>query len=233
MDMKDYLEQFCAQWVNAGGAIFYAFDEQRNKRPCSYNPQLPLIIGSDFNVDPMAWVVCHIYLDPAGDHSKDKIEVIDELWLRDSNTYDALTTLLERYEGHKGGFEFYGDATGKARKTSARVSDYGIIQTDERFGELGRTIHYLMSNPPQADRFAATNAMICTANKSRRLFVDPHCKHLIDDLNTRTYIPGKREAQDKGDQGHITDALGYIIYRLWPIRIPLDQPEEEEVGTSG
>lgn len=220
LDMKDYLEQFCANWVSAGGAIFYAFDEEINKRPCSYNPSLPLMIGSDFNVDPMAWVICHRYIDPAT--GGDYLEVIDELFMRDANTYQALTVLYERYGHHRGGFEFYGDATGRARKTSAVTSDYGIIQSDIRFADLGRTIHYTSANPPQADRFAAMNALIRTADGKRRFFVNPNCKHLIDDLNTRTYKPGTREAQDEGDQGHITDALGYIIHRLWPIRIPLD-----------
>jgi len=35
----------------------------------------------------------------------------------------------------------------------------------------------------------------------------------------RTYKEGTRDVADEGDIGHITDALGYPIHKLFPIRI--------------
>ena len=43
--------------------------------------------------------------------------------------------------------------------------------------------------------------------------------HLIDDLGNRHYKPGRSEPNDQGDLGHMTDALGYLIYRVWPVEI--------------
>ena len=215
MDLEDYREQFDAQWQDIGGGVFHNFSREGNVRPCMYHSDLPIIVGSDFNVDPMAWVLCHQF--------GNRLEVFDEIWIKNTNTAKTLNTLFERYGQHTGGFEFYGDASGKGRKTSSSSSDYAQILNDHRFKFLGREVHYLTSNPPLADRFAATNAVIKASNGMCRLHVDERCKHLIDDLSSRQYKPGTKELPaDEGDLGHITDALGYVIYRKWPIVINID-----------
>lgn len=209
MDPKDYREQFDARFVTAGGAVFYAFDRDFNCRPCPYCPDKPLIIGSDFNVDPMAWVIGHRY--------ENRIEWIDEIWLRNTNTPSALDVLHGRYSDHHGGFEFYGDATATARKTSASRSDYAHILSHKGFKRLGRTIHYPRVNPPESDRFAACNAMLCNAEGDRRMFVDLRCANLIRDLENRYYKPGTKEAAKVGDLSHATDAMGYVVHSMFPV----------------
>ena len=71
---------------------------------------------------------------------------------------------------------------GKGRTTSAAVTDYVQISNDPRLKRLGRTVHYPTANPPIADRFATANAMFATAAGVRRMFVDPACRYLIQDL---------------------------------------------------
>lgn len=215
LDSKDFREQFEAQWENAGGLIFYAFQKDYNVKPVKYDPTRPIVVGSDFNINPMAWVIGHRY--------ENALEIFDELWLRDTNTQAALDHLWGRYGHHKSGWEFYGDAAGRARKTSAAQSDYQQILNDSRYRACGCVCRYPKANPLVVDRFAATNALACNAEGQRRLFVDPRCTHLIDDLENRAYVEGERSPDDWGDVGHITDALGYIIYKVFPIRVRLDE----------
>jgi hypothetical protein len=215
LDPKDFREQFEARRETAGGQIFYAFHRDFNVRPCPYTPGRAIVVGSDFNVDPMAWVLGHNYSSSQGN----RVEWFDEIWLRNSNTQAALDVLWARYSNHTGGWQFYGDAASKQRKTSAHTTDYVQIFNDPRFTRAGRTVHYPEANPPTADRFAATNAMFCNADGVHRMFVDPRCKRLIQDLEGRYYKPGTREAADSGDLSHATDALGYVVYRLFPLRI--------------
>jgi len=67
MDPRSYAEQFEADWVSAGGSIHYAFDSVLNvSNAVQYDPTSPLIIGSDFNVDPMSWVVCQVRTSETG-----------------------------------------------------------------------------------------------------------------------------------------------------------------------
>jgi len=227
-DPKDYREQFEASWETAGGGIFWAFDEQQNVGHCAYNPEAPLVVGSDFNVDPMAWVIGHRYTN--------RLEWLDEIFVRDTNTQAALDILWGRYgERHRGGFEFYGDAAGHQRKTSATFTDYQIIKQDRRFAATpgGARIYYPKANPRIRDRFAATNAMFLSAAGERRMFVSPSCVHLIDDLRMRHYQPGTSEPQDRGDLGHATDAMGYVVWRLFRPRIVLDTPMPTVIISTG
>jgi len=223
LDPKDFREQFEASFENASGGVFYCFNREYNVRPVTYYDTKPIVVGSDFNVDPMCWILAHRY--------QEKFEVFDEIVLRNTNTAAALETLWQRYQHHKGGFEFYGDATAGARKTSAATSDYQQIMAHPKFVKAGRSVHYPKANPKKVDRFAACNAMLCNAAGDRRLFVDPRCKFLIDDLEQRAYAEGTRETDDEGDVGHITDALGYPVYRLYPIKV--DTNELQTISISG
>jgi hypothetical protein len=210
MDPRDYNEQYRAGWEQVGGCIFYAFDSVLNVREVAYRPDLPLIVGSDFNVDPMAWVVAQ--------EVNGCLNVLDELFIRNTNTRETLDTLYNKYgKSHQAGFRFYGDASGAARKTSASTSDYIQIRNDRRF--YGARVYYPTKNPRIKDRFAACNAMFCNAADERRTFIHPRCKHLIDDLGDRNYKEGSSEPDDYNDLGHMTDALGYIIHHKWPVAL--------------
>jgi hypothetical protein len=210
LDPRDFNEQYNASWEDASGAVFYAFSDVHNVSDLvCYDPSRPLCIGSDFNVDPMAWVVGH--------RCDSRVDVFDELFLRNTNTQRTLDELYRRYGRHESGFEFYGDATGRARKTSASITDYVQIRNDRRFH--GARVFYPRSNPPVVDRFASCNAMFCNATGDRRCVIHPRCKNLISDLNARSYKEGLREPEDYGDIGHITDALGYWIHRRFPVRL--------------
>ncbi len=213
MDIRDFEEQFNASWLSASGGVFHAFDSEYNVRPCAYNSALPIVVGSDFNVNPMSWILGHI--------RGETFEVFDEIWVRNTNTPATLNVLLSRYADHKGGFQMYGDASARGRHTSAYMTDYNHIAQDVRLKKLGRSMHYIRSNPPVADRFATTNARICSGDGVRHVFVDKKCEHLILDLESRGYKPGTREADDSGDIGHPTDALGYVLHKKFPLSLTI------------
>jgi len=209
---RDFNEQYAGIDEDFGGLIFYAFTKYNTVQDIDYDPTAPLLIGSDFNVNPMCWVIAQ--------REGDTLYVIDELHLRNTNTRRTLDELFLRYPAHMGGWEFYGDAAGKARHTSADRSDYIQIKNDTRFNNS--KVFYPSSNPRLQARFAACNRLFCSAGGVRRCFIHQRCRRLIADLEQRVYKDGTNEPHDYGDIGHITDALGYIIHRLWPVR--LDAP---------
>lgn len=210
LDPRDYNEQYGARWENAAGLVFYAFDKVVNVKEFDYDPNLPLIIGSDFNVNPMAWAICQ---RPA----ERELRVLDELWIRNTNTRETLDELYRRYGStHKAGFEFYGDASSRARNTRASDSDYVQIKNDKRF--RGAKVFYPKKNPARKNRFAACNAMLRNAEGEVGCVVHRRCTHLIRDLENRAYDEDTGEPDDGQDVGHITDGWGYVIHRLWPLR---------------
>ena len=204
--------RYNARFTLAEGRVYYNFSHEKNVRPCTYNFDEPLIISSDFNVDPMCWIVGQC-------HDGNTLEVIDEIYIRNTNTEYTLQFLAEKYGSHRGGFKFFGDASSRNRHTCAALSDYQIIANHATFQRLGRSIYYLDSNPSIHDRYASVNARLCAASGDRSLYISPDCIHLIQDLESCYYKEGSREMDKRGDVGHITDALGYCVYRLWPIQI--------------
>ena len=162
--------------------IFHAFSREYNVRPCPYQPQQTIVVGSDFNVDPMAWVLGHRFAD--------RLESFNEVFLRNSNTLETLNVVWQRYQDHRGGWEFYGDASASQRNTAAAASDYVQIANDERFKRAGRTMHYLRDNPAIEDRFSACNALLRNAAGQRRMFVDPHCRTCSPTSSSAATGPG-------------------------------------------
>jgi len=236
LDPRDFDEQFNANWITAGGGMFWAFDETENVRPGIYDPSATLLIGCDFNVDPMCWVFGQ--KTPAG------AIIHDELTIANANTQLALDRTWSRYAKHKGRFEFYCDASGGSRKTAAQSTASGEIMTDlyailndRRFKESpgGRTLMFptmredgkFHGNPPFRTRIAECNAMFLNAAGERRLFVAPGCTTLINDLRMRS------DDSTDPDIGHASDALGYIVHRLWPIRVDVVEHVPQVIITGG
>jgi hypothetical protein len=210
MSPADFSEQYEACWQNVGGGIYHAFSREFNCPPCSHRDNLPIIVGSDFNVDPMCWVLCH--------RIGEDLEVFDELVLHNANTPKALNELWKRWGHHRGGWQFYGDPSARARKTSATQSDYAHIHNDSRFQTARRTMNYASGPPAVEDRYSAVNARLCNAEETRRLFIDPRCTHLIEDMQMCAYKAGTREPAFDKEHFHCSDALGYVVASIWPIR---------------
>ena len=218
LDAKDFNEQVGGNFVDAGGLAYYSFNKSiHGSRPCTYDPNKPILVCSDFNVDPMAWVLCQFVQTDYGE----AMEVIDEIWLRNTNTMATLDFLWNKYAPHKGGWIFTGDATGRRRQSSASSSDYKQIRNDKRFNAR---VRYEKANPSVKDRLAAVNCLLRNARGDVRLWVDPKCKHLLDDLENRSLNewgePMPAVPNESRDSGHATDALGYGIIKYFPIMRP-------------
>jgi hypothetical protein len=214
LDEKDFAEQVLGQAVSVGGLAFYSFDIKTNvtTQGTAYDPSKPIIVGSDFNVDPMAWTLNHV--------ANNSLYTFDEIWLRNTNTRDTLDKLYQRYSKHRAGWYFYGDATAQARKTAgtaASQSDYLIIAHDKRF--QGARIRYPRSNPRIKDRLASCNHLLKSMSGKRRWFISPSCTHLIDDLSHRAVDDLGQPVDATKDAGHISDAAGYVVHGLFPIHL--------------
>jgi hypothetical protein len=184
-----------------------------NIRDTRYDPNLPIIVGSDFNKRNMSWTLSK--------EINNEIHVFDEIRiLVDATATKALDVLYHRYRTHTKGFYFYGDATAQSntRDRNASESDYITIKSDPRFVQLGRTVYYPPKQPHIKDRVMAVNAYVCVG-KNRRLFVDPSCKFLIEDFRMSKW--NKDGKTDKlFHDPHSSEALGYYIAYAHPLKVP-------------
>jgi hypothetical protein len=176
----------------------------------------------------MCWVL-------AQQHGNELV-VFDEIKLRNTNTQKTLDHLYKKHGEHMGGWGFYGDATGRHKRTSAVSTDYIQIRNDRRFDvPRVKEIKYPQKNPSLLNRFAACNALFKNAKGEVRCRIHPRCVGLIRDLQVRAYEEGTRFPDDALDVGHFSDALGYLIYKLFPVRASMfssDMPQSKIIVRS-
>ena len=118
LDERTYRQEFQASFENlTAGTVYYAFDRAGNVQSTAYNPRQPLFWSLDFNINPMCSIL--------GQQIGDKVHVLDELVLPDSNSLAACEEFLSRTEKWVRvsklpiSLSIYGDATGDSRRTSA------------------------------------------------------------------------------------------------------------------
>jgi len=222
LDEKTYRQEFQANFENlTGGLVYYAFDRTGNVEPQRYNPGLPLFWSLDFNINPMCSVI--------GQRDGERVYILDEIVLPDSNTETACLRFFERValwqrltrlrEVH-----IYGDATGNGRNSAASRTDWQIVRDACQREPYRVSFHIGSKNPLVKDRVNCVNAMLHNRAGQRRLYIDPKCKELIQDFErvhwSKDSAGNSLVAIDKSDPGrtHVSDALGYMISREFGMR---------------
>jgi len=204
------------QWIDIfSGRAYYAFDRAVHiSETAVFDKTLPIYLCCDFNVSPMTWIIAQAKKGGAVNNGVsfqgEVLVVIDQVVLNTSSTQEALEEFLSRGYDPKSTVVF-GDAAGHHSTT---ISDYVILQN----GGL-KDIRVSKANPPVLDRVAAVNGKLKNANGEIGIFVNPRCDALVEDLSRVGFKPGTRRL-DKSDPKltHASDALGYCVNRLWPIK---------------
>ena len=122
-----------------------------------------------------------------------------------------------RYGGHAGGIEIFGDASGRNLHTTG-LNDYTSIQTYlTRAGIRNFRLRVPASNPPVLNRVRQVNALLTNALGEVRLEIDPRCKELIRDLEEVMFKPDSGLIDKLRDprRTHASDALGYAVWELF------------------
>lgn len=176
-----------------------------------------LLVGMDFNVNPMSAVVAV--------RAADQCLILDALEIPTSNTEEMAQELRRRYPPT---LDRWGlpiprriivcpDPSGKQRRSSAPVgqTDFTIL---ERHGFEVRAPD---GPPPVPDRINNTQQMFFDAEtQRRRIRIHPRAKALITGLANLTYKEGTSAPDKKSGFDHITDALGYLTWQEFNVATP-------------
>ena len=162
-----------------------------------------LLIGMDFNVDPMSACVAY--------RAADQLHVFDEIEIRDAGTEEMCAAIKARWPGRR--ITVYPDPSGQQRRTSAPVgkTDLSILRSH------GFQVSAPSSAPPVVDRINEVNTLCGGEGAPVRLMVNPRCRKLIQGLQRLTYRPGTSVVLKTKGYDHMTDALGYLIHREFPL----------------
>ena len=172
---------------------------------------LPLDLSCDFNVDPMSWIV--------GQHKGPFVWDFDEIIIPSgATTRQACLEFKRRYpKVHT--LNIYGDASGKARSTKSKQSDYQIIQEELRPHVVNFRMDVPSANPAVVARTNAVNAKLAPAMGEATYGIHPRCTHLIKDRARVSWKPGTREIDKKNRSlTHASDASDYRLAYLYPVK---------------
>ncbi len=158
-----------------------------------------LLVGIDFNVNPMSAVVAV--------RAVDECLVLDAIESPTSNTPVLADELATRYPGRT--IVTCPDPSGNQRKTSAPVgeTDFTILR------RAGFQVRAPGAAPPVKDRINNSNEMFYDKKtERRRCRIHPRARPLVVGLSNLVFKEGTSQ-QEKGRYDHICDALGYLLWR--------------------
>ena len=101
----------------SSGLVVKGFGEE-NKLRLKYNPDLPLHLTCDFNVDPMCWALAH--------KDEENVYFFDEIVIENTSTQQCVDEFLKRYPNHKSSIIINGDASGDNRSTQSEYTNYAF-----------------------------------------------------------------------------------------------------------
>ena len=223
-DEQFYRQEVLGEYLNIfAGACYHAFDEKRcADQRLQFEPNLDGLAWTlDFNIDPMASLICQV-------KGARRLDVLHEITLSVGNAgrmCDAFVAAahpyLEAWRAARGGFplpvKLFGDASGHARSLVGKTT-YAVIE--QYFRDIARDFKMEMnantSNPSVIDRVGAVNAMLYNARGEVGCRIDPGCKELITDLFEVSWCKDNQHEIDKKrdrQRTHWSDALGYLIFR--------------------
>ena len=201
LDERTFQQEYEARFVNYTGLIYYSFERAESVKAYQQKNE-PLLIGIDFNLDPMSAVVMV--------RRGDVLYAIDEIVMYGSNTDEMVAEIRERYRDRS--VTIYPDPACRQRKTSAGGrTDLSILQN------AGFAVKVRNAHSAVRDRINAVNSRLKSKDGERKLFIDPKCKKVIESLERQVYKEGTSQPEKDGFD-HMNDALGYAIDYLFPIR---------------
>ena len=207
LDARTFRQEFEASFENLTGLVAVSFADDNIDKEVQDLHMLPLLLGLDFNVDPMAGI-CAV-------KHNDTLYVFDEIMLTGgATTWDFAEEVTRRY-GVDRRVIACPDPTGSARKTSGvGATDHTILRRS------GFTVMSPKSPWKIRDKITAVNTALYDANGTRRTLIHPRCKELIKSLRTLTYAPNTGLPNKNLGVDHAFDAFGYLCLQQFNLAKP-------------
>jgi phage terminase large subunit len=197
--------------------IYYQFSEKNTvDRAYQINDLLPIYISFDFNIGegkPMS--ACLSQFDP----ESRVFHFYAESVVEGASTEQQMEEIAGRgLLDEPCQYIIHGDATGGARATQSRLSDYDIIKKflSNYRTRLGSRIDFEMrvpkSNPPVRERHNRVNAYLKNMNEKTRILCYSGTKTLVEGFRLASLKKGGSYVEDDSKPyQHVTAAAGYSI----------------------
>ena len=217
LDDKTFAQEYLATFNTYSGVVYYNFDYKGTVKKLERPETGVIYVGQDFNYMPQSTVIAQV--------RGKTIHIFDEIRMMGSSTDEVVSEIKHRYPHSK--VVIFPDPAGRQRKTSAGGKTDLSILVNAGFDVKVRQYH-----TPVRDRVNSVNALLKNASGERHLFVDPKCKHTIESLQRLTYKEGTNQIDKESGLDHFSDALGYMVDFLFPIKkqYEVEEPQRWTFG---
>lgn len=227
----------------AGGEFYKCFDRSKHVGEVKYDPELPLHITFDFNVNPyMTLIVTQI--DKDTDMGYTRLNIIEEICLAnpDNTTRATCNRFKATYFSHRSGVFVYGDPAGKARDTRSEdgYNDFDIIA--QVLSLFRPRMRVASSAPSIVMRGNFINSIFETQYDGLQVMIGDNCPKTIADFTFLQEDSDGRKKKKKvtdpntkisyEEYGHITDALDYLICEAFKAEFRKFQRRSDKVDYS-
>jgi hypothetical protein len=207
LDDRTFRQEYMGTFETYSGQVYYNFSEtnitQGFMRKANNDIPKHILVGCDFNIDPMSACIAFRH--------KEQIIIFDEITIYGSNTDELCQELKTRYPDYK--ITIYPDPASRQRKTSAGGrTDLSILQN------AGFDVRVRNQHTPVRDRINAVNSALKSADGTVKFKVHPACKNVIKSLQKQIYKPGTSIPDNNENLSHMSDAVGYLIDYIYPVR---------------
>jgi phage terminase large subunit len=217
-----YYTIYClGQWGNriTGGNAYKNFDRNKHVAELTYNPELPLHLSFDFNVNPyMTLSIWQMY--------NESLYCIGEICTPSpkNTTKGICNEFKKRFPNHNTGVMVYGDPSGRSQDTRSEkgFNDYTIIANE--LIDYRPSVRVASVAPSISGRLLWINSILA-GNREVNLCIDDKCVNMINDLmNLKEDQNGAKFKQKVKDPktgvtyeklGHLSDSLDYIVCQVF------------------
>lgn len=207
--------------LRSANPVYHAFERRKNEeravevgsqRSEVGSQKSEMILGFDFNVDPMTCVLIRLigrtYYQEREFvvHNSSTAEICGAVIAYLCSISDQWSTVNDQRS-----IIVTGDASGRKRGTRGNLSDYEIIRDAFMKAEIPLSFHVPMENPAVRDRVNYVNKLFETV----QFVIDPRCEQSIKDRELVSWkATGEGFVIDKSkkDRTHLSDAADYAVY---------------------
>jgi len=213
-----------------GKTVYYSFDPNKHiNEKLKLIKDRPLHLSLDFNIAPGMHAEIGQYF-PEEDMMTVVYEIHD-LRMSVRELVPSFISLIKKSGGWQyPKLEIYGDATGWSETASTGESCYEILKN----GLDKYNIPYIMKvsrrNPAVIDRLNTFNVALEDINGSFHWQCHPRCERLINDMKKCKRKKDGELDKTNPELFHASDAEGYRVYLLRPIRLPAPQRGKFDVA---
>ena len=202
--------------IKIGGEFYKCFELDSHVGVTQYNPDLPLHISWDDNVNP--YLPCGIFQIQGKE-----IRMIDEVaGVNPNNTIKAVCNeIIRKYQGHKSGMFVYGDATAEKEDTKIEkgMSFYRLVV--DNLQQFKPQLRVLKSNPSVVMRGQWINTVLEKEIGGIKVVIGENCKKAINDFVQLKEAADGTKAKDMETDpktkvryqkvGHFSDLFDYVM----------------------